>query len=101
MATLILENLPDELFQEIEKLAQSQNNSVDQQTIELLQKALAKSQPPLKIMVSPETDPTWEERRKNTKNVLAEIEAGRDKRAKQTNIQWLDSTELIREDRDR
>ena len=99
MATLILENLPDELLQEIENLAQSQNNSVSQQTIDLLKKALAKSQSPLKIMVSSETDPTWEEKRKNTAQVLQDIRNSR--RVNPEEFGLLDSTELIREDRNR
>ncbi len=72
-------------------------NSVNEQAIELLKTALAKTETTLKINLSPETDPTWEERRKNAKIILANIEARKKKRATQTNIQWLDSTELIRE----
>ena len=59
MAQLILENLPDELFQQIEKLAQQKNNSINEQTINLLKVALEKAEKPLKIMVSPDNDPTW------------------------------------------
>jgi predicted MPP superfamily phosphohydrolase len=100
MAQLILDNLPDELLQQIEKLAQQKNSSVNEQTINLLKIALEKAETPLKIMVSPDNDPTWEERVKNTPKILAEIAERRKLRENQANIQWLDSTELIREDRD-
>jgi antitoxin FitA len=99
MAKLILDNLPDELLQQIEKLAQQKNNSVNEQTISLLKAALAKTETPLKIMVSPDNDPTWEERRKNTAKVLQDIRNSR--RVNPDNFGLLDSTELIREDRDR
>lgn len=99
MAKLILENLPDELFQEIEKLAQQKNNSVNEQTINLLKIALEKTETPLKIMVSPDNDPTWEERVKNTPQVLQDIRNA--PRVNPANYGLLDSTELIREDRDR
>jgi antitoxin FitA len=99
MNKLILENLPDELFQQIEKLAQSHHHSVNEETINLLKIALAKTEAPLKIMVSPETDPTWEERRKNSVKVLQDIRNSR--RVNPENFGLLDSTELIREDRDR
>ena len=101
MATLILDNLPDELLAQINKIAQQKNNSIHKQTIDLLKIALETTEKPVKIMVSPDTDRTWEERRKNTAQILDDIETRRHTRANQTNIQWLDSTELIREDRDR
>ena len=99
MTKLILENLPHELFQQIEKLAQEKHNSVNQQTIDLLKIALAKTETPLKIMVSPETDSTWEERRKNVPKILQEIQNSR--RVNPDKFGLLDSTELLREDRDR
>ncbi|MFM8300903.1 MAG: FitA-like ribbon-helix-helix domain-containing protein [Microcystis aeruginosa] len=98
MTTLILENLPNELIEQIKQLAQQHNQSVNEQVISILKQALQKPQTPLKFLISPETDPTWEERRKATPEILAEIEQRRQQR--QTAIQWLDSTALIREDRD-
>jgi len=99
MATLILENLPDELIKHIQILAQEHNQSVNEEVIAILKQVLQTSQKPLKFLISPETDPTWEERRKATPEILAEIEQRRSQR--QTTIQWLDSTALIREDRER
>lgn len=99
MAKLILDNLPYELLQQIEKLAQQTRHSLNEQTINLLKIALPKTETPLKIMVSPDTDPTWEERVKNTAKVLQDIRNSR--RVNPDNFGLLDSTELIREDRDR
>lgn len=98
MANLTLENLPEELIQEIEKLAQKHHQSVNEQIISLLKQSIQKPKTSLKFLVSPETDPTWEERRKATPQILREIEQLRLKR--QSN-KLLNSTELIREDRDR
>ena len=44
MTKLILENLPNELLLKIQKLAQQKNNSVNEQAIELLKTALAKTE---------------------------------------------------------
>jgi plasmid stability protein len=85
MAILILENLPDELMEQIQQLARQQNQSVDQQVIYILEQALSKQQKPLKFLISPETDSTWEERQKATPKILAEIEGRRKKR--RTDIQ--------------
>ncbi len=98
MANLILENLSDDLIQEIEKLAQQHHQSVSEQIISILKQTLEKPQTPLKLMISPETDPTWEERRKATLKILADIEK---RRLKRKSPEWLDSTKLIREDRER
>ena len=99
MATLILENLPDELIEKIQQLAQQHNQSVNEQVIFILEQAVKKPQTPLKFLISPETDPTWEERRKATPKILAEIRSR--PRVNPTNFGLPDSTELIREDRDR
>ncbi|MGK7873367.1 MAG: hypothetical protein AB4426_08645 [Xenococcaceae cyanobacterium] len=99
MTTLILENLPDELIEQIQQLARQQNQSINDQAICLLKQALQKNQTPLKFLISPETDPTWEERRKAVPKVLAEIRTRR--RVNPSEFGLPDSTELIREDRDR
>jgi plasmid stability protein len=99
MATLILENLPDELIEKIQQLAQQHNQSVNEQVIFILEQAVKKPQTPLEFLISPETDPTWEERRKATPKILAEIRSR--PRVNPTNFGLPDSTELIREDRDR
>jgi len=99
MSKLVLENLPDEIMEQIRQLARQHNQSINDQAITLLQQALQKPQTPLKFIISPETDPTWAERRETTSEILADIEQRRKQR--QTNIEWLDSTTLIREDRQR
>ena len=99
MATLILENLPDELIEQIQQLAQKHDRSINEQVINILKQAVEKPQKPLKFLISPETDPTWEERRKATSEILADIEQRRKQR--QIYLYWLDSTDLLREDRDR
>lgn len=99
MTTLILENIPDELIEQIEQLAQQHEQSVNEQVISILKQALQKPQSPLKFLISPETDPTWEERRKATPKILAEIRNRR--RVNPTDFGLPDSTELIREDRER
>ncbi|NET57729.1 MAG: hypothetical protein F6K47_16685 [Symploca sp. SIO2E6] len=99
MATLTLENLPDDLITEIQQLAKQNNQTINEQVINLLKQVLHKSQPPLKFLISPETDPTWEERRKATPQILADI----DKRPclNPADFGLPDSTELLREDRER
>jgi plasmid stability protein len=99
MATLILENLPDELIEQIQQLAQQHNQSVNEQVIFILKQAVKKPQPPLKFLISPETDPTWEERRKAVPKLQAQIDQRRRLNPKDYGLP--DSTELIREDRER
>ena len=98
MATLTIDNLPDDLMAQIQQLANQNNQPLNEQVISLLKQALQKPQPPLKFLISPETDPTWEERRKATPQILADIE--RRRKELPSDIKWLDSTALIREDRD-
>lgn len=99
MANLILENLSDDLIQEIEKLAQQHHQSVSEQIISILKQTLEKPQTPLKFIISPETDPTWEERRKSVPKLQAQIDQRR--RLNPQDYGIPDSTELIREDRER
>ncbi|MBE8970696.1 hypothetical protein IQ277_32155 [Nostocales cyanobacterium LEGE 12452] len=89
MATLHTLNIPDELYEQLQELAKAENNSVDAQVITILQNALQKTK----------TQLTEEERRKNVPKLLEEIRLRRESR--QTNVEWPDSTALIREDRDR
>jgi predicted alpha/beta hydrolase len=98
MATLKLDNLPDELMTQIRQLAQHNNQPIDQQAIMLLKQALKKQSTPLKFLISPETDPTWPDRQQAVPQILAAIEQRRKQR--QTKGDWLDSTALIREDRE-
>lgn len=98
MAAITLENLPDDLVAQIQQLALQNNQPLNEQIISLLKQALQKPQPPLKFLISPETDLSWEERRQAVPQLQAEI----DRRLKQrfaAKVEWLDSTDLLREDR--
>lgn len=99
MATLNINNLPDELLTQIEQLAKENNRTVTEQAIALLQQSLNKPQDNLKFLLSPETDPTWEERRKAVPQLQEEIDSYC--RVDPADFGLPDSTELIREDRDR
>ncbi len=99
MATVTIENLPDDLMGKIQKLAAQQNQTFNEQIISLLKQALQKPQTPLKIFQSPEKAPTREEKCQAVPQVLGEIEQRRKQR--RTDVEWLDSTALIREDRER
>ncbi len=99
MAVLNIDNLPDELLTQIEQLATENNCSVKEQAIALLKQSLNKPQEKLKFLISPETDPTWEERRKAVPQLQAEID--RHRRVNPADFGLPDSTELIREDRER
>lgn len=99
MATLILENFPDELIEKIQKFSLEHNQSLNEQVISILKQAVEKPQQPLKCLISPETDPIWEERRKSVPQLQAQIDQHR--RLNPQDYGIPDSTELIREDRDR
>ena len=99
MATLHLENLPPELLTQIEQLASQNQCSVDQQAIALLQQSLHQQPTPVPFLISPETDPTWSQRCKAVPSLQAEID--RHPRLNPTDFGLPDSTELIREDRQR
>ena len=99
MATLILENLPDGLIEKIEQLAQKNNQSINEKVVFILKQALQEPETPIKSIVSPESDSSWEERRKAAPKILAEIRSC--PRVNPADFGLPDSTELIREDRDR
>ncbi|MGI0482978.1 FitA-like ribbon-helix-helix domain-containing protein [Geminocystis sp. CENA526] len=99
MANLTLENLPEELIQEIEQLAQKHHQSVNEQIISLLKQSVQKPKTALKFLVSPETDPTWEERCKSVPKLQAQID--QHSPINPLDYGFPDSTDLIREDRDR
>lgn len=86
MTTLTIENIPDGLIAEIQQLAAQQNQSFNEQVLALLKQALQKRR-------------TSEEKYQAVPQVLAEIEQRRKRR--RTDVEWLDSTALIREDRER
>jgi antitoxin FitA len=85
MATL---NIPDELYAQLQELAKADNSSVDIEVITILQKSL-----------QTKTQPTEDERRKNVLKLLEESRLRREQLPK--DVQWPDSTAMIREDRDR
>lgn len=88
MATLYVRNLPDDLYAKLQKLAASQHRSINAQVITLLEQVL-----------ETEPQPTEDERRKNVPKLLEEIRVRRESR--RTDVEWPDSTAMIREDRDR
>jgi antitoxin FitA len=88
MATLYVRNLPDDLYAKLQELAASEHRSINAQVITLLEQAL-----------KTETQQTEDERRKNVPKLLEEIRLRREQLP--TNIEWPDSTAMIREDRDR
>jgi plasmid stability protein len=81
MATLKLENLPDELYESLHQLAAQQQRSLNEEAIALLAFAIQHHDRTL-IPVD---------------HLLADIRKNREALAPQ---QWLNSTDLIREDRD-
>lgn len=86
----ILHNLeiPDDLYEYLQKLAKADNSSINTQIKTILQQAL-----------SVQIQQAQEQRRQNILNLLEESRRRRESR--RTDVEWLDSTELIREDRNR
>nr|WP_322662956.1 hypothetical protein [Dendronalium sp. ChiSLP03b] len=89
MAILNPLNIPDDLYEQLQQLAKAENNSIDAQVITILQNA-----------VQAKMQPTDDERRKNVPKLLEEISRRR-RRLNPADFGLPDSTELIREDRDR
>lgn len=89
MATLHTLNIPDELYAQLQELAKAENSSVDAQVITILQKAL-----------QAKTQPAEDEKYKNVLKILEESSRNR-RRLNPADFGLPDSTELIREDRDR
>ncbi|MGH1393356.1 MAG: hypothetical protein ACRAVC_04885 [Trichormus sp.] len=88
MATLNAFNIPDELYAQLQELANAENSSVEAQVITVLQKGL-----------QVKTQLTEDERRKNVLKILEESRLRREQLPK--DVEWPDSTELLREDRNR
>lgn len=88
MATLHPVNIPEDLYQQLQELAKAENRSIDAQVITILQDAL-------------QTKPqqTEDERRKYVLKLIEE--SCRRRRLNPADFGLPDSTELIREDRDR
>jgi antitoxin FitA len=88
MATLYVRNLPDDLYAKLQELAASQHRSINAQVITLLEQVL-----------TTQAEETEEQKRQNIPKLLEESRQRRENR--RTDIEWLDSSAMIREDRDR
>ncbi|AUT03905.1 hypothetical protein CLI64_27910 [Nostoc sp. CENA543] len=86
MATL---NIPDDLYAQLQELANAENSSIEAQAITVLQKGLQVN-----------TQPKDEEKRKNVLKILEESSRNR-RRLNPADFGLPDSTELLREDRNR
>ncbi|MBD2504791.1 FitA-like ribbon-helix-helix domain-containing protein [Anabaena azotica] len=86
MATLHALDIPDELYAQLQELAKAENSSIEAQVIKILRQALQK--------IAEE-----QEQRKNVLKILEESRLRRESR--RSDVEWPDSTALIREDRDR
>ncbi|BAY40481.1 hypothetical protein NIES2111_48660 [Nostoc sp. NIES-2111] len=89
MATLHALDIPDELYAQLQELAKAENSSVEAQVVKILQQAL-----------QTQIQPTKYDRRKNVLKMLEENIRNR-RRLNPADFGLLDSTALIREDRDR
>ena len=89
MATVNNLDFPDDLYARLEKLAKAQNISIKSQIVALVEKALPTT----------EVEQTEDEKRKNLPKLLEESRRRREQLP--TDVEWPDSTALIREDRDR
>ncbi|MEG4571801.1 hypothetical protein QUA56_03580 [Microcoleus sp. N3A4] len=89
MATLQIENIPEELYTKLQELADAQNCSISAFAIALLETGLPT-----------ETKPLSGKRKKSVTELLAEISRRRESRPANMGM-ILDSTALIREDRDK
>ncbi|NEO54189.1 MAG: hypothetical protein F6K54_14525 [Okeania sp. SIO3B5] len=87
MANLTINDIPDDLMAKIQKLAKNNNCSLSEQVIVALEIILREGGP--KYIVSPDTDPSWEDRRKMIPELIARIE--RINEELPTDIEWLDS----------
>ncbi len=89
MATLQIENIPEELYARLQELAAAENRSINAFAIAILEAEL-----------STETKPISGKRKKSVTELLAEISRRRESRPANMGM-ILDSTALIREDRDK
>ncbi|MEH1924611.1 FitA-like ribbon-helix-helix domain-containing protein [Nostoc sp.] len=88
MATLYVRNLPDDLYAKLQELAVSQHRSINAQVITLLEQAL-----------KTEAQQIEDQKQQNVLKVLEESRQRR--RVNPADFGLPDSTEMIREDRDR
>ncbi|GAB1543876.1 hypothetical protein NUACC21_65520 [Scytonema sp. NUACC21] len=90
MATLRDLDLPDEMYSQLQELATAENISINAQIINILQNALSGDR------IQKVTE---KQRRQNVAQLLEESRRRRE--LLPTDIEWPDSTAMIREDRDR
>ncbi len=88
MATLHVQNVPEDLYAQLQQLAAAQNRSISAQIITILESAL----PTPAIQTQDKT-------RQNVAKILDDIRRRRERRP--ADLGLPDSTSLIREDRDR
>ncbi|MBN3883074.1 MAG: Arc family DNA-binding protein [Nostoc sp.] len=88
MATLYVRNLPDDLYAKLQELAASEHRSINAQVITLLEQAL-----------KTEAQQIEDQKQQNVLKVLEESRQRR--RVNPADFGLPDSTQLIREDRDR
>ncbi|MBW4423812.1 MAG: Arc family DNA-binding protein [Nostoc desertorum CM1-VF14] len=88
MATLYVRNLPDDLYAKLQELAASEHRSINAQVITLLEQAL-----------KTEAQQIEDQKRQSVLKVLEESRQRR--RVNPADFGLPDSTQLIREDRDR
>ncbi|BAZ14562.1 hypothetical protein NIES4071_64060 [Calothrix sp. NIES-4071] len=88
MATLGELELPDNLYERLQELAEADNRSVEAQAIAILQNVIFNRM-----------QHSEDKRRQDVLQIIEDIRIRRENR--NSDIKWLDSTELIREDRDR
>ena len=97
MTDLTIHDIPDDLMAKIQKLAKNNNRTLSEQVIVALEIILREGGP--KYIISPDTDPSWEDRRKMVPELIARLERIHEELPK--DVEWPDSVQLLREDRDR
>lgn len=68
MANLTINDLPDDLMAKIQKLAKNNNRSLSEQVIVALEIILREGG--AIFIISPDIDPSWEDRRKMTPELM-------------------------------
>jgi|GEM_PF-965249 len=88
MATLNAINIPDELYKKLEELAAKENRPISAQVVTLLEKALLSAE-------------NLDNKRQDVTKILKDIEENRRRREQFFESEIPDSTQLLREERDR
>ncbi|WP_017294959.1 FitA-like ribbon-helix-helix domain-containing protein [Geminocystis herdmanii] len=99
MATIIIENVPDELIAQIQVLAEQNTQSINDKLLSILKQAIEKPRISIKFLSSPEIDRTWENKCKSVPQLQDQIDSI--SRINPQDYGLPDSTALIREDRER